>query len=143
MGYKREAKIYKLKFTDDDMNGLEVRARSLNLGQFMEMLEMVTLDEGKLTATDMQRIGDIFRGFASALVSWNLEDEDPRGGTIPVPATLEGIYSQDMDFIMRIIAAWMEAISSVHPDLGKDLSSGSSSPVPSMPMETLSPNQSS
>lgn len=145
MGYVREPKTFLLKFPE--MEGLEVRARSLPLGQFMELMTMAgSMDDGALSSKDAEKINAIFRIFASALVSWNLETPDPRGQdypSLPVPADMDGLYSQDLEFIMQIIKAWMTAVGGVDDELGKASPSGNKSLEASLAMETLSPNQSS
>lgn len=124
MGYKREAKIYRLAFEAEDMAGLVVQARSIPTGQLMELVRVSSALEG---ATDGQGLGDLaavgtlFEGLAGALHSWNLENDNG-----PVPADLEGLYSQDLDFVLAIVSAWIDAVAGVPEDLGKD-----SSPTPS------------
>jgi len=145
MGYVRQSKILKLKFADPEMEGLEVRARTLPLGQFMELMKLAAFGEGKFTQQDAEHIDSIFRGFSSALVSWNLESPDPRGDEyppLPVSTDMDGLYSQDFDFIMDIIKAWMNAIAAITDDLGKGSNSGGQSLAASLPMEPLSPSPS-
>lgn len=96
MGFRPEPRRYKLTF-DGDLEGLEVRVKSLTVRKFAEMGE----------ATDAELLAML----ADALVEWNLEAED---GT-PVPATLEGIESQDSNLITRLISAWRTALTSVPP----------------------------
>src|SRR5690349_1218841 len=116
MGYKHSPKVYRLAF--DDYEGLEVRARSVSLDEFLSLVEIA----GKTDPDDLERM---FRGFADALVSWNLEDED---GT-PVPATYEGIKGQDLDLILDIIGGWQDAIGSVPAPLAKPSDDGRRSPA--------------
>lgn len=123
MGYKRQEKVYKLEFEGEDFEGLEVRAKGLSVGQ---LLEFQTLKDSSDSDASSKTLGT----FASKLVSWNLEDDNG-----PVPATLEGVKGQDVDFIMAIVAAWVNAFSSVSSNLGKDSSSGVTFPEGSIPME--------
>lgn len=102
MAYVRERRVYRLAFADDDMNGLEVRARSVPLGQFFHLAKL--LSKG-LTLGDVDQVSELFSGFADALVDWNLENEDG-----PVPATLDGLYAQDIDFVLPVIEAWIDAV---------------------------------
>jgi hypothetical protein len=139
MGYVRQRKVYRLRFADEDMAGLVVQARSAPVGQFLGLAKLAELKGGDFRAEDAERIDELFRGFASCLVDWNLEGED---GT-PVPATLEGIYTQETDFILQIIFAWIEAIAGVSVPLGPRSSDGGKSLEGSMPMATLSPNHQS
>jgi hypothetical protein len=125
MGYQR--KVYRLVFDDPEMDGLEVRAKSVSLGAMRK-------------AADSDDEFLMMELFAKALVSWNLEDDGE-----PVPATLEGLEDQDPEFVTAIITAWTGTISGV-PDaspLGGGSDSGRRSLEASIPMETLSPSRAS
>lgn len=136
VGYRRPVKAYRLKFADEDMAGLDVTARSLPIGEFLKLTELATLGDDPKAAAE--GAADVFRVFAAALVGWNLEDAD---GT-PVPATYEGITGQDFDFVMKIVSAWMSAMSDVTPPLLNGSSSGGISGLErSLPMEPLSPSR--
>lgn len=134
MGFKREPKLYRLKFEDPSMAGLEVDAKSLSTGAFLEVAGLA--DAVKGDSLDAAAARKLFEVFAGALVSWNLEDEHDQ----PVPATYEGVVSQDMDFVLEIIMAWIGAMSSVDTPLPGALNSGGTSPEASLPMEPLSPS---
>lgn len=54
----------------------------------------------------------MIQSFADALICWNLEDDSG-----PVPATLEGVRSQDVSLIFQLIAPWIEAVSAVDTPL--------------------------
>jgi hypothetical protein len=56
----------------------------------------------------------------------------------PVPATKEGLLTQDQDLVMAIINAYSGAVGSVDSDLGKDSNSGGNFPEVSIPMDPLS-----
>jgi len=132
VGFIRQRRVYRLNFADDtELAGLEVRARSVPLGEFMSIVGLA--DTAEPGSEEMQRL---FSGFVAQLVSWNLEAEDGQ----PVPADLEGLYSQDFEFAMQLVLAWIEAIASVPGPLGAASPSGETSPAPSLPMEPLSPS---
>lgn len=144
MGYKREKKIYKLTFADKDneFEGLEVRCHSLTIGEMRRLLRLSSL-QGKLvddlTPEEVGAVDEVFVLFAKKLVSWNLEDEEGK----PVPATLEGVESQDGDFINVIIEVWMTNVVGITGPLAQSSTDGMQSVAPSIPMEALSPNLSS
>jgi hypothetical protein len=147
MGFQKPKKVYKLVWPEDhELHGLEVRVHSLPLGQFMELMSLSNLSKSSgFGEEDRQQVHQLFTGFAGALVSWNLEDEDPRGEdfpSIPVSPDLDGLYSQDFGFVMQIIMAWMDAVANVSVDLGKASQTGGTSPEASIPMEPLSSGQS-
>jgi len=129
MGFKRQTTVYDLHFEDPRFEGLEVQAKSLPTGKLMKLMRLSTQIGGK-GVDDLASVDELFGGFAAALVSWNLEEED---GT-PIPATLDAINDQDFDFVMAVIMAWMEAVAGVPSDLGKDSTSGDPSLEASLPM---------
>jgi hypothetical protein len=132
-GYKRKSKNYVLAFEDPEMDGLEVKVKSLSVGKVREFLAKSRANEVDVDGT--------FDDFEKALLSWNLLDDDDQ----PVPTNREGIDGQDVDFIMAIVTAWMETITGV-PDadpLDGRSNSGEPSLVASLPMVPLSASQAS
>lgn len=136
MGYVRERKVLRLRFADPEMDGLIVRARVISLGQFLEVVGLREVDPKSMGREELDKLFGVFVG---ALLEWNLEE--PAG--VPVPVTIEGVHSQDADFIMAIIRAWVDGIASVSGPLGAASSNGGRSLEASMPMESPSPNQTS
>lgn len=149
MGYKPKKKVYKLIFEDPELNGLEVKATSTPLGSFLDSMTDLTTKEEKpsdklearvaMASATVGAFEKQLAEFANCLVEWNLEFDD---GT-PVPATVEGLRTQDIDFVKDILTAWQEAISGVSGPLDDSSTSGESSLVASLPMETLSASQAS
>ena len=127
MGFKREATHYKLKFEDPALQGLEVVAKALPLRDFFEINRLAN-DPNSDNETEQATI--IFKKFAGALVSWNLEDENG-----PVPATYEGVVDQELVFVNTIIQAWMEAIASVPKASNTTSNGGGTYQELSLPME--------
>ena len=126
MGYRRQRKVYKLVFADPDMDGLVVRVRSVSVGTFFALAK----------ADQQDAIEGLLDVFADALVDWNLEDDEGE----PVPASLDGVRSQDVDFLMPIMRAWVDAIRQVPGPLGNGSSGGGRSLEASLPMEVRSPS---
>lgn len=142
-GYKREAKVYRLNFTDPEMDGLVVMAKSISTGRLMQLMRLAVRFSEEQGGTsrafsdeDLAAIDGLLAGFAQALVEWNLLDDDDQ----PVPANLEGLQDQEFDFVLTIIMAWLNAVGAVSPDLGKDSNSGPRFPEVSLPTERLSPS---
>lgn len=127
MGYKRNPKVYNLRFQDGDYTGLEVQVRSLSMGQLIAI--RTGKDEDGKDATE-----GVVELLAERIVGWNLEDED---GT-PVPPTLEAIKAEDHDLIEAIIEQWTTVVAGVKDPLPESSPSGEPSPVVSIPMEPLS-----
>ncbi len=125
MGFKPQRRRYRLTFEDPELAGLEVVARSATVGAYQEIATLADVASPP-TAEDVQKINHLYKAFADVLISWNIEDEADQ----PVPATLEGLLTQDMVLILQIIRAWMEAVASVDLDLG----AGAAAP-PDLPMD--------
>jgi hypothetical protein len=135
VGYVHEPATYRLTF--DDKPGLEVRAMSVTVGEFMgftggDALGGITLAEETPGVPDK-----LLAAFLGALVSWTLED---KAG--PVPATADGVRTQDVALVRVIVKGWLEAISGVSRPLRNGSSSTPSSDLEqSIPMESLSASQ--
>jgi hypothetical protein len=127
MGFRKEPTLYRLKFEDESFEGLEVMAKSVPLKDFLALNKMSSETD---SAKQVEQSEALFRKFAEALISWNLEDENGK----PVPTTYNGLVSQEMAFVTEIIKAWMDAIASV-PKTSKSNSNGSGTyPEVSIPM---------
>jgi hypothetical protein len=130
MGYKPKRKIYNLDFTGTDHEGLRVSIRGLNTGQYMDLFEAKTEAEAGGETNKLLTI------MAGQLVSWNVEDDDDT----PVPATLDGIKTQDLDFNLAVVNAWTTAMAGVPAPLEQPSTDGGPSLEASIPVEILSPS---
>ncbi|MFI9200156.1 hypothetical protein [Streptomyces sp. NPDC053048] len=127
MGFVKKPKRINLRFEGDpELDGLEVTLRGLNVAEYLDVMGLGEVEAGS--------VPDMIKRFSRALVSWNLEDEDGN----PVPISEDVVFAQDQDFIMRLAAAWIEALSGVPAPLDQSSPSGEPSPVVSIPMEPLS-----
>jgi len=135
MGFRAPSTIFKLNFKGE-LEGLEVATKSVPTGDLMDLMRMaVSLGSrgSDIKPEDMDAVNSLFAGFAKALLSWNLEDEEGE----PIPATLEGIVGQEFNFVIAIIMTWVEAVAGVNIDLEKDSPSGKTSMEGNIPMELL------
>ncbi len=145
MGYRREAKAYKLKFADDDMAGFEITVRGLSSAGFLRLTRAaaaaqdIDVTNVKDVGAATGPVGDMFVMLAENTIGWNLEDDDG----IPVPVTVDAVLDQDYEFVMRIVDAWMTAIAGVPRPLPGTSNGGGQFPAASIPMEPLSPSRSS
>ena len=106
-GYKRERRIYVMEFADPEFEGLELKVRSIPIRDLKHLMVLdPESDDPKIRA---ESINQLMCAFAEALVSWNMTDEKD----VPLPATLEYIESEDVDFVMMCIGRWMRVVSSV------------------------------
>lgn len=108
MAYKASGKKYKLTFGEDtDFEGLEVRAKGCSTGDFLRLASLAeNLDPKNM---DLEEIGELFTLFAGCIVEWNIEDDDD----VPVPTTKDGLLSLDIDLVLAVLTAWMEAVAGV------------------------------
>lgn len=143
MGYERKEKrkTFKLKFTDPEMDGLEVRAGTTSMEGLLKIASLQ--DEFKpgqkqFSVDDLKKVMPVFEFFAGALIDWNLTEDGE-----PVPCTVEGLLSQDPEFIMQVVSAWAEAVGGASAPLGPPSQGGTQFPVAQIPMETLSPSRAS
>ncbi len=133
MSYVRPVTVYLLQF--EDREGLEVRARSVPLGQLLELGDMAE----SLRSGEAQAFGEakaLFELFASKLKSWNLTEDD---GTTPVPCDTSGLFSLEFPFATEILLAWFDAVASVSIPLGRRSTDGSLSVAPSIQTTPLEP----
>ncbi|MGE5828652.1 MAG: hypothetical protein ACM30G_09860 [Micromonosporaceae bacterium] len=141
MGYVWKGKTYRLVFADDEFAGLEVVARSASVGAYRRIADLATREFAHPPSEDdLGEIDNLFAEFAAVLVSWNLEDEAPDGTRTPVPATFEGMASQDLTLVRQIIWSWMEAVAGISGPLEQPSDGGGPSVEESIPMEVLSPS---
>lgn len=123
-GYKRERRTYVMEFADPEFEGLEIKVRSIPI---RDLKNLMTLDpESEDSKTRAEAIDKLMCAFAEALVSWNMTDEND----VPVPATLEYVESEDVDFIMMCIGQWMKVISRVDDASPLDSNSQPGQPIP-------------
>jgi hypothetical protein len=137
----RNRKVYVLTFEDPDLAGIEIRARSVSLGRYLELIKLAAVidDPTKMGEEGALAIEGLFHGFAEALVEWNIDDEAEQ----PIPATLEGILAEDVDFMLQVIQVWMEVIGDVSGPLGSTSNGGKPSLEAGIPMQVAtSPNPS-
>ena len=139
-GYVRKRRVYRLRFEDEELDGLVVKVHSTNVQRLLEFMRFLAgLSGDDLTADDVEKFAGLFESFADVLQEWNVEDEDGR----PVPATLEGVRSQDGDFVMDIMRVWFQAVTQPPAPLPATSSAGAPSAAPPLPMEPLSPSRAS
>lgn len=137
MAFKVVRTIYTLAFEDPDYAGMEVKTKSLSVGEMIKASALMALSDDSLPAEQkLAHMGEAFDLFSKALLSWNLEEED---GT-PVPCTRDGMDTLEMPMISGLITAWVKAAAGASDPLNNDSTSGQPSLVESIPTEALSPS---
>ena len=124
-----------LDFTGTPYEGLEVTVDAASMAVMLSVTELFAAASERTSQESVTAMRDLLGMFAQVLESWNTED---RKTGDPVPATLEGLLSQDSDFVLAIIGAWLTGTLQADDDLGKDLPSGETSAEELIPMEPLS-----
>lgn len=144
MGYERST--LKLRFVDEQYEGLEVRMRRLPLGDLLAVTGLADL--GEQIAEQKEALDQLLTLVERSLLSWNLEEAgEPvpmvKGapGSIADGTPSTGLYALDIDFILALVNAWTEAAASVAPPLPGSSDSGGLSPAPFELMEALSSSQ--
>lgn len=125
MGYRKIPTIH----TIDDIpgeDGLIVRMQGISFGKVRRVTSLLD-DEGD------GALGEIGKLVVSKLVSWNLEDEDGR----PIPVTEDEFDELDFALVLKIVNAWLDCMTGVSDELGKDSSSGVKFPGQPVTMEAL------
>ena len=128
--YVPPVKIYQIEVDDGGIyDGTWLRIKSVPAGRYISLLQLAEgidieeLKAGKATAEEssatFRQMIELFGEFSKKLIEWNVEeqldpdDESDDPETRPVPATSEGVMSQEFDFIMFLIGEWMGAMGGV------------------------------
>lgn len=144
MGFTPNRTTYRLDFSDVEEatlgsgDALEVRARSAEMGTFLDMTALAAIGSDP-KPEDAAKVGELMAGFAKVLKSWNITDEDES----PVPATLAGLRTLEFPFVMQMVRAWIQATAGVAAPLAPTSSGGAAALVASLPMEPSSESRAS
>jgi hypothetical protein len=129
MGYKPPKKTYKLKFENPDRDGLEVYTKPVSLGEQMHFAEL----SQRADNDDLAAFEELLQMLAGNIESWNLEDDEDQ----PMPVSVESLKAQERNLVLEIIEGWFQAQTGVPAPLSGGSTSGDTSQVVSIPMETL------
>ena len=129
MGYRKVPTIYTLDDVKDEP-GLIVRMKAIKVGKLRKLMRVISVEEDKMTP---EMIDEIFKLLLDGLVSWNLEDEQGS----PVPTTMDGVDELELTTVMAILNEWLENMTGVDDELGKDSISGATFPGRPLTMEAL------
>lgn len=139
MGYRQQARVYRLVWEDGPFVGLEVRGKSLPVGAFLaiegsqhKLQELIT--RGAVSEAEMQEVLEPVQRIVDAIVSWNIEDAEGR----PVPVTLDGFMSLTQEEVTAILTAWANAGTNVSTPLERPSPDGELEA--SLPMAELPPS---
>ena len=121
MGYQPDIPQYTLDFTGTPDEGLHLVMSSVTVAQWNEMLAAAV--GGPITEETLKGNARVLERFAGAIVSWDLESAQGS----PVPATLDGVASQERSFISRLVTAWQKTlIGADNPLPGRSPAGGTS-----------------
>lgn len=120
-GYVPKRTLYKLDFAETEHAGLEVTTKSASMAALLDILGLAdSVEAAGLKNADRAQMDKLFGLFDEVLVSWNVETDDGE----PVPASKDGLLSQDPEFVMTVIGAWAQAMTKAPPPLPKGSSGG-------------------
>lgn len=141
MGYRPQRQLVKLDFSETELAGLEVTTSRISIDGLLEFYRLIDraeqLDPKTLKPEDVELVDDLLTRWARVLHSWNVEDDDGQ----PVPATREGLGTQDIEFVLPVIVSWAAAVSTAPPPLNGASPSGGSSPEVSLDLAAASQSQ--
>lgn len=127
MGHRKKLNVITIDL-NEKYEGLVIRMKSPSLGKLRKL--MTTL-EGERLAAPM--IGAIIDLLGSHLLTWTLEDEEG----VELPATTDEVGELDLPMLMDIAYGWIDSVTNVDDDLGKDSPSGEQFPGRPVTMEAL------
>jgi hypothetical protein len=140
-GFKPKRTLYKLDFSDTELAGLEITARGASMGELIEVLEgadrigeLQELDGAQDAAKIADQLRELVAPFARKLTGWNLLDDDDN----PVPASVDGLLTQELDFVVAVITAYGQAMTQAPPPLRAGSASGATSPEVPAAMAAMS-----
>lgn len=114
MGFVYQRKTYRLIF-EGELQGLEVTAQSASAVLYRRIAGMANRQwSNPLSDEDLEEFDALCLAFAGVLVEWNLEVETKVRAKLvrqPVPATHDGLLAQDLELVVAIVMAWMDAVS--------------------------------
>jgi hypothetical protein len=125
-GFKPERTLYRLNFEDPQYQGLVVEMTGLKVGLFMEVAELGDFDAARLKRAGASKVLRVFDIVAGGLHQWNVIDDAGE----PVPASLDGIKTQEFPFILMLLEQWMAAVGSVPGPLEQPSAAGKLSALP-------------
>lgn len=133
MGFEPQRRLFELDFSETEYAGLKVTTKSVpvkSLKKIIGLADQVDDADDVDAAAVLALIDDLFARFAKVLVSWNVTE-----GGEPVPATADGLDSQDLTFAMTVIFAWIKTITAAPPPLLAASPGGGTPPEASLPTE--------
>jgi hypothetical protein len=107
MGFTPNRKLFRLVF-EGDLDGLEVTCRSSSVVVYKRIASYAArVYSSPPSDEDLAALADLYASFAAVLVEWNLEE--PAG--VPVPATLDGVETQEPALVNAVVTAWLDAVA--------------------------------
>lgn len=124
-----------LDFDGTELDGLEVKVRSVSFGRLLEIMELVeAFETGTTVRAQAAAMTQVIDHFAGVLKSWDAVDDDG----VPVPATADNLRALDFRHVLILVKAWQEVMTSVPAPLGGSSPGGEPSAVELPPMELAS-----
>jgi hypothetical protein len=119
-GFEPKPKLYELVWGSGGYEGLEVTAKGVSTGAFLEIQELAEGMGDQPKAADVKRL---LKRFGGLLTAWNITDNGE-----PVPADYEHLAELDVDLAMEIFGRWSQAVGGVDPTSPAGSGGGGTSP---------------
>ena len=114
MGFVYQRATYRLVF-EGVLAGLEVVAKSTSATVYKRISGFANREwTNPPSDEDLVEFDALCEAFAGVLVEWNLEEEvTVKGKPVrkAVPPTLKGLMDQDLQLVLAIVLAWMDAVA--------------------------------
>lgn len=117
--YIPERTILHLVFDDPRLAKLQIKARSVSIGEWMKL------------KTD----SDYVDKFADCLVWWTLGKKAGNGRPVAEPTTKEALFELEPWELRTVVKAWRKAVIGLPDPLEQPSTNGGPSAVASLPME--------
>lgn len=128
MARRKIPRIIDISFTEGPNAGLNIRVMSIKFGKVRQLIRLMDEDD-----KDVEIMDEISKTLASALVSWDLQEEDGS----PIEPSLAAIDDLEFDEVIDIVNKWLDQITGPDKELGKDSNSGENFPGRPLTMEAL------
>lgn len=129
-----EPTVYVLRFEDESMDGLVIRAKCCTVAEFNEMIRTGA------RGTDIQNTADanddVLKLFVEHLVEWNIGGTDGK----PLPMSMKALSTLESPFVNKILAAWQLAMVTVPKVSNSQSSNGKTSREASLGLGKSSKN---
>jgi hypothetical protein len=110
VGYTPKRTVYRLRF-DGEYQGLEVRVRSLTLGESMDIQPKINVYRIPVTTEHAAQWQEAVDALVDHLMGWNVQGDDGR----PVEPSREAVTDLETALVFTILREWSNAMIGYEP----------------------------